>query len=359
MTPKIKTVIKKRQKAYCKGDMQMYQHLKTEVSNLVVNAKSKYYNNKASGLQKHDPSRWYREVNKLIGISSPSSQTLKTSDKDLKNLAEYFQKSFTSLWNNQTSTANQEVPTSLRDISPPIPSIGLVKHYLKHLNPKKATGCDGIPAWLLKTYHEELAVVVHDIISTSIKQQTYPALYKHAYVIPVPKVPRPSCVDTDYRQISILPQIAKVLERVQLKLNSKHLHIRSNQHAFTENRSTVTALTDVTQTWFNATDNTTEGRKGIHALFLDFSKAFDRVDHGTLLAKLASTSVCQAFWKWTRSFLSNRTQQVRLPGAVSTISSCPTGVPQGSVISPSLFCVLVNDMEDAIPTENKCMQICR
>lgn len=198
------------------------------------------------------------------------------------------------------------------------------------------------------------------IVSASIEQRTYPKQYKHALVSPVVKVQHPTCIDTDYRQISVLPQMAKVLEKIQLQLNSKDLGMRHNQDAFTEKRSTVSALADITQSWYDSTDNTRAGRKGVHTLFLDFSKAFDHVDHGTLLAKLALTNICTGFWEWIRDFLSDRTQQVRLPGAISKIAACPAGVPQGSVISPSLFSVHVSDLEDAIPHDIRdCIGICK
>ena len=89
---------------------------------------------------------------------------------------------------------------------------------------------------------------------------------------------------------------------------------------------------------------------GVHALFIDFFKAFDLVDHGFLLRELAKMNVSKSFWLWTRSFLEGRSQQVKLRGALSSIRPCPTGVHQGSVISPTLFNVHVDDLEDCIPS---------
>ena len=76
--------------------------------------------------------------------------------------------------------------------TPPLPSIGQVKSCLKHLNTRKATGVDKIPAWILKRYHDDLAPVVHNIVTASIKQCKYPSQYKHALVSPVAKVRNPS-----------------------------------------------------------------------------------------------------------------------------------------------------------------------
>ncbi len=125
----------------------------------------------------------------------------------------------------------------------------------------------------------------------SIIQCKYPKPYKHALICPVPKENPPNDIDNDFRQISVLPQLAKVLEKLQLSLHRQDLEVRNNQHAFIQNRSTVSALACISQKWFNATDNSPDGRMGAHALFLDFRKAFDVVDHGILLRKLAELNI--------------------------------------------------------------------
>ena len=71
------------------------------------------------------------------------------------------------------------------------------------------THIDGVRAWLLKRFHEELAPVVHDIICASIVQSKCPTSYKHALVSPVPKDDKPTDINNDFRQISVLPQVAK------------------------------------------------------------------------------------------------------------------------------------------------------
>ena len=98
----------------------------------------------------------------------------------------------------------------------------------------------------------------------------------------VPKVYPPNDIDNDFRQISVLSQMAKVLETMQLKLSKGDLKIKHNQHAFTPGRSTVSALASITQNLFNKTENSRDGRMGIHAPFIDFRKAFDLVNHGVV-----------------------------------------------------------------------------
>ena len=126
-------------------------------------------------------------------------------------------------------------------------------------------------------------------------------MYKHALVIPVPKVHPAEKIESYIRQISVLPVMAKSLEKVQIFLNKDKLLTKSNQHAFVYGRSTLSALINISQNWFNDTDNKLHGRKSIHALFEDFSKAFDLVDHSVLLNKLKQLNINTSLWLWIQS----------------------------------------------------------
>ena len=211
---------------------------------------------------------------------------------------------------------------------------------------------DNIPAWVLKQYHE--APVVHDIVCCSLSQCYYPSLYKHALISPVPKVHNPRDINNDFRQISVLPQLAKVLEKIQPRLNIEDVKIKNNQHAFTERRSTVSALISNTQTWFNATDYSKTGKMRVHAVFIDFRKAFDLVDHKLLLNKLALMNINKPFWLWIKSFLSGRVQQVNVNGSLSSHCIVSGWSPARlSNSSYSLCSTYIDDLEDTLPEQLK------
>ena len=169
-------------------------------------------------------------------------------------------------------------------------------------------------------------LITHDIITATIVQNKYPTMYKHALVSPVPKVHPPEKIESDLRQICVLPVMAKILGKVQKFLNKDKLSTKNNQHAFDHGRSTLSALINISQNCFNDTDNKLDGSKSIHALFVDFSKVFDLVDHSVLLNKLKQLNINTSVWLRIQSFLTDRTQQVKLPGALSTKSFCPAGV---------------------------------
>ena len=351
LTSQIKILIRDRQRAYTRGDQEKYNQLKAKVSRLIANAKQKFYQDKAQDLRHSNPGKWYRSIYAMTGADQQHADITAPSKTELSKLADDLLDAFTKPWEDRepSSLLVSELADNLIDRPPATPSIGQVKAALKRLNPKKATGYDGVPAWFLKHFHEELAPVIHDIICASILQCKYPTPYKRALVTPVPKVSNPVDINNDFRQISVLPQVAKLLERFQLDLNKHELEIADNQHAFLRDRSTVTALACNTQDWFNATDLGCK-TEGVHIVFVDFRKAFDLVDHAILLTKLAASGVNRGFWKWTQSFLTGRTLQVKLPGALSKVGQVIAGVPQGGVISPILFNVHINDVDKDIPS---------
>ena len=91
-----------------------------------------------------------------------------------------------------------------------------------------------------------------------------------------------------------MPEVAKVLGRIQLKLNLNDLSLNASHHAFTADRSTMTSLASITQDWYNATDSGSP-YNGVHVVFVDFRKAFDLVDHGVLLSKLSGMGIAKSF----------------------------------------------------------------
>jgi 5,10-methylenetetrahydrofolate reductase len=110
----------------------------------------------------------------------------KTSNDNILILAEKLQRAFIKPWENLTPNNELDINLMdqlLRNTAPPLPSIGQVKNSLKHLNPRKATGVGKIPAWILKRFSDDLAPVVHNIVTASIKQCKYPSQYKHALIL--------------------------------------------------------------------------------------------------------------------------------------------------------------------------------
>ena len=187
----------------------------------------------------HNPAKWYRSIFNLVGAGNSQSTLSTPTKEELQKLSEKLQTAFTAPWKDLSSTASVRSyqRSGKPSETPPVPSVRQAKSALAHLNSKKATGSDGIPAWFLKRFSEDLTVVAHDIFKASIIQCKYPKAYKHAFISPAPKINPPEDISNDFRQISVLPQLGKVLERLQLKLHTKDLQLNTTQHVFTANRS--------------------------------------------------------------------------------------------------------------------------
>ena len=115
-----------------------------------------------------------------------------------------------------------------------------------HFNGRKATGCDEVPAWLMKSYHEELTPALHYLCQ-------YTAMQVRNNIV---QFNNPTDFNNELIQISILPKAAKFLAKIELMLNKSDTKIDATQNAMWGKRSTITTLTSITQEWFNMPSST-------------------------------------------------------------------------------------------------------
>jgi Reverse transcriptase (RNA-dependent DNA polymerase)/Endonuclease-reverse transcriptase len=207
-----------------------------------------------------------------------------------------------------------------------------------------ATGPDGVPAALLKNAATAICASLAHIFNKSLAQGL-PSEWKTASVTPIHK---DGCKRdfSNYRPISITSLVGKVLERIVRDKLSDFFEandvIPDTQHGFRRRRSCITLLTGAIDSWTAALD--AKSGAHIHAVFLDWSKAFDKVPHERLLSKLEHYGVRGQLLGWCRSFLQGRTQFVKFAGERSEPTAVPSGVIQGSVLGPLLFNVFVADL---------------
>ena len=210
-----------------------------------------------------------------------------------------------------------------------------------------ACGVDGISAYFLKLGIEHSVYAFTDIINASLKFNKFPERWKQSLVKPLPKVSNPS-VASDYRPISLLPAFSKIVEKLVAKQMVDYLkqtgYLDNLQSAYKQSHSTITALLNVSDDIYEALENS----ELTFLVLLDYSKAFDCANHRLILAKLKAAGFRDDSLSWITSYLTGRSQKVVTGSQESSWESVTNGVPQGSVLGPLLFTILVSDISDAI-----------
>ena len=221
---------------------------------------------------------------------------------------------------------------------------------LLSLDVNKSVGPDGISNRMLRDTAYSSSVSLTDIFNYSLKTGFFPSDWKKANVSPIFKKGNRSEVK-NYQPISLLSNVSKVFER--LVYNQLYTYIvegnllTSKNSGFKKKNSTITQLISLCHKIYKGLDD----NKVVSMVFLDASKAFDRVWHKGLLFILKQLGICQSILNWFSSYLSGRSQRVIVDGCASSWAPVENGVPQGSILGPLLFLVYTNDIVDNIEND--------
>jgi hypothetical protein len=285
-----------------------------------------------------------------IGVAPLKKDGQLTSDPTVQ--AEVLNAQFQSVFGDGATYSEEEFQTktgmTILD-TPPMDEIHInsqgVEKLMRSLDPNKATGPDGISPRVLKELAEELAPGLTIIFRSSLATGHVPADWKDAHVTPIFK----KGVQYDpanYRPVSLTCVACKLMEHIVVSAMLQHFDVNKilndYQHGFRRGRSCETQLLDFTE---ELTSNL-EGGKQTDVLIMDLAKAFDRVNHSLLTHKLRNYGVQGATLAWIDNFLKDRRQAVVVNGSRSSFVSVRSGVPQGSVLGPSLFLAYINDLPD-------------
>lgn len=216
-----------------------------------------------------------------------------------------------------------------------------------------ATGSDGIPISFVKLLCPFILPLLAHLFNLIIDTSLFPSAWKKGIITPIPKSPNPT-QPKDFRPISVLPAISKVLEKILLAQITAHLNeanpplLARNQSGYRKGFSTTTALTKVVHDIYSNFD---DNRCTVMVL-VDFSLAFNCVDHRLLKSKLLnefkfSRTACELI----SSFLRGRTQAVRLGNVLSAEKEVLDGTPQGSCLSAILFSLYINSLPEILRCE--------
>lgn len=361
ITPGLINSIRKRDrmkldlnKNYSNEMKLQYINYRNFLNKLLRLTKNNYYSNKIK-LAKNDSKKIWQIMNEAVNVTKSQSKTECIINE--KNEILTHSTDIADSFNNYFSTIGVEMQNEIKKTKKtyknnitnqktlfltPVNSQELIE-LISTLKNDSSPGDDGIDVKLIKYIHTYLIDPLKYMINLIFEKNEIPQDWKSSSIVPVHKTGDKQILQ-NYRPIALINNFAKIFEkclknRVMNFLETNNT-IYKNQYGFRPNLSTEDAIFNLT----NEINTNLNANKKNLSVFIDLAKAFDTVPHDKLLEKMEYMGIRGSANLLFKNYLSNRTQRVKIENTYSQVRNSTIGIPQGTVLGPTLFLIYINDI---------------